>query len=257
MSGAQICSKNPYLPLIAQAEQEWGLSYLSRFRAKASSFAQAHPGVTGWAMYDVIDDVMDCPGMRRYGGTIEDPDGGKWLCGIENLPTGCNIYSLGSNGDFSFEESMVATTPCTIHTFDCTLSYTPKVPSERIKFHATCVGATDSKDGLFKTLPTIMTELGHTSVDLLKMDIEGYEHEILRSFAQYREKTPAGPFLPNQLSVEVHQYEGAVRPIKRMGVQRLMRSFQWLADAGYVPISREDNARADDCAEFTFIRLGC
>jgi Methyltransferase domain len=254
LGNTPLCNTNPYLPNFARAEQEWGLSFLLRFKTKVSSFSQLHRDSSGWAMFDIVDDVMDCPGISRYGGTLGDSDGGKWLCGIQKLSPGCNIYSLGSNGDFTFEESMLVSTPCTIHTFDCTLSSAPNVPSGRIKFYSTCVGASDSGDDRFKTLPTIMKELGHSSVDLLKIDIEGYEHDILRSFAEYKKKSPAGPFLPNQLSIEIHQYAGGVGPI---GLPQLMESFQSLVDAGYVPISREDNFKSNDCSEFTWIRLGC
>jgi hypothetical protein len=37
-------------------------------------------------------------------------DGGKLLCDVSKLPTPCLIYSLGSNGDYSFERDMLNTT---------------------------------------------------------------------------------------------------------------------------------------------------
>jgi hypothetical protein len=37
-------------------------------------------------------------------------DGGKLLCDISKLPKPCVIYSLGSNGDYSFELDMLKVT---------------------------------------------------------------------------------------------------------------------------------------------------
>jgi hypothetical protein len=49
-------------------------------------------------------------------------DGGKWLCAkLALLHAPCDIFSLGSHMDFSFEEEMLKSTPCHIHTFDCTV----------------------------------------------------------------------------------------------------------------------------------------
>jgi len=31
------------------------------------------------------------------------------------------VYSIGSMGNFKFEEDLVARTPCMVHTFDCTM----------------------------------------------------------------------------------------------------------------------------------------
>ena len=37
-------------------------------------------------------------------------DGGKLLCNVGQLPEQCLIYSLGSNGDYSFEVDMLTNT---------------------------------------------------------------------------------------------------------------------------------------------------
>lgn len=61
----------------------------------------------GWKRFDIANPIMDCPygDIKRVGG---DGDGGKFLCmeGILNEP-GCIIYSLGSNGQYEFEEAML------------------------------------------------------------------------------------------------------------------------------------------------------
>ena len=45
------------------------------------------------------------------------------------------IYSLGSNDQFDFVDSMIAATKCEIHTFDCT-SRPPSHNIENHKFHS-------------------------------------------------------------------------------------------------------------------------
>ena len=58
------------------------------------------------ALFHAIPVTTQCDRnhMERVGST---EDGGKWVCG-EYLPQSndCHIISLGSNGDFSFEEAM-------------------------------------------------------------------------------------------------------------------------------------------------------
>ena len=82
------------------------------------------------------------------------------------------IYSLGSNGDYSFEQSMLEMTQCEIHTFDCTYDGVSQRQGRHF-YHKTCLGP-PSRGPNFKHYGTILLELGHTTVDFLKMDIGGY-----------------------------------------------------------------------------------
>lgn len=88
------------------------------------------------------------------------------LCNLGALQPGCIIYSLGSNGDFSFEREMAARTPCHIHTFDCTVAAS-RIPGDlpaRVTFHAVCLGSAAHVDKYrrrYATLPALAAELGH------------------------------------------------------------------------------------------------
>lgn len=58
-------------------------------------------------------------------------DAGKWVCDLTlpSKPRGCTVFSIGSNGDVSFEKAVHAEHPgCAIHTFDHTLD--PKKTKE-------------------------------------------------------------------------------------------------------------------------------
>lgn len=166
----KLCSANPFLLAVGLDEQRSAAAALSRFDEAADAFVAAHPHAEGWANFDVAPQPLHCSGMWRYGGTsgVAVDDGGKWLCALSQLPERCVIYSLGSNNDFGFEEAMLRYTDCETHTFDCTSEPPAQPLSPRAHFHRVCIGA-DSKDGRFKSLATIMTELKHESVSLLKV----------------------------------------------------------------------------------------
>ena len=70
--------------------------------------------------FDPYNPILNCPpgqALARYGGTN---DGGKVFCNISGLAPPCVVYSLGSNGDYSFENDVLRATKCDVHTFDCT-----------------------------------------------------------------------------------------------------------------------------------------
>merc|ERR1719454_2210175 len=124
--------------------------------------------------------------------------GGKNLVGVDQMKkNGCVVYAMGIAGNSEFEELMAKSVGCEVHAFDCTITKNAKsVKGKTFKFHNWCIGASSSKyDGLyqhnadgmvFKTLGESMKELGHTSMDLLKFDIEGFEWQLFEelSFAQ-------------------------------------------------------------------------
>ena len=126
------------------------------------------------AYWHTVRPTVPCGSLRRYGGRAQDGDGGKWLCGLDQLQPGCVIYSLGSNADFSFEDDMLRSTPCRIETFDCTVeaSRLPAVFDPRVTFHAVCLADrtyVDSNGRSFATLPALAAQMGHTRIDLLKV----------------------------------------------------------------------------------------
>ena len=134
-----------------------------------------------------------CRRMQRIGNA---GDGGKEVCMDHFKTTGCVVYSLGSNLDFSFEVAVLQMSSCTIHTFDCTVGNPRKVP-KGVNFHPWCLGSSDAIiDGhQFYTLGTIMRKLGTPVVDLLKMDIEGFEIDVINSFSKV---------VPVQIVFEAH-----------------------------------------------------
>ena len=142
-----------------------------------------------------------CNSMDRVGGGTMF---GKNIC-TEYIPdrnSSCVIYSLGSNKQFQFEESVSVKWPhCKVFTFDCTIKHKwlpGEKPPSYTTFYDWCLGPEDkviSGDRQFFKLDTIKKRLGHDKIDLLKMDIEGYEYEIVEGFDK---------IVPIQIAFEVH-----------------------------------------------------
>ena len=117
-------------------------------------------------------------------------DGGKWICDPyrvwrKQYALGADgklhrpplVYSVGSNNDWGFEESILAdgTCPyCEIHTFDHTMDPSDKKPSA-VTFHKVGLSPKPSADSLLKPLPQIVKELQHDNrrIEIFKIDCEG------------------------------------------------------------------------------------
>lgn len=139
-------------------------------------------------------------------------DGQYTLCGIEKLANpadGCVIYSLGSRNMFGLEDDLLNKTSCDIFTFDCTTDFN-RPNTTRHKMFRSCVGdpvsngpPMDAYTGLrsaFAHYSTLTSTLEHTAVDLLKIDIEGYEMEVISNWRPEMS-------LPHQILMELHAHE--------------------------------------------------
>ena len=172
-------------------ERAWG-----KHAPNAAGAVTAEPYVS-------LPDVVPC------GGEFYADVDGKLVCKIESLKPGCIIYSLGSDGNFGFEGNMLKETPCEIYTFDCTLNPDKTAAarraegsSPRIKFFPLCLGGDDHVASTYRSLASIMKQFGHTFVDLLKMDIEGFEFRVVE--ALYASWLKGDAALPGQISFEQH-----------------------------------------------------
>jgi hypothetical protein len=109
---------------------------------------------------------------------------GQCLC-LSDMPAAVQVaqplLELSRQKGLTHAPHWMQATPCEVHTFDCT--YDGKDLPEfagRHHYHKTCVGhpsgtgsASNANSSLFMTYPAILAQLGHSHVDLLKIDIEG------------------------------------------------------------------------------------
>jgi hypothetical protein len=115
----------------------------------------------------------------------------------------CNIFSIGSNDNWGFESEVRQKLPrCKTHTFDCTLRNNQpkkKPSSDDVAFYPFCIGANDG-EGPYRSYQSLVAETNIKSPPkLLKMDIEGFEFDVLLSMLATNES-----MWPEQIMMEVH-----------------------------------------------------
>ncbi|KDD72648.1 hypothetical protein H632_c3080p1, partial [Helicosporidium sp. ATCC 50920] len=113
-----------------------------------------------------------------------------------------------------------------------------------------------------QTWNQVTQRLGHERVHLLKIDIEGYEFDVL---SEWMENESCA--LPLQLSVELHHnlYLQNKSPLiwsnlfwaaHDVSLGEMVAFAAHLGNLGYAPLSREANPEGMNCcAEFTFMRV--
>ena len=215
---------------------------------------------------------FSCPFEKRVGIPMNG-DGPKWVCDPHRINKlaearkqedpnhpGCVVYSVGSNGDFSFELGMqkeVGVGVCEYHIFDMG-DYAKEVPPElkRAYYHkwglekqqpavVSWFGSTDVKPvegkefyGLYDTVKL----LGHEDlnvIDIFKIDCEGCEWKTYQDWL-----SDDIPML-HQIQVEVHK-----APIGTIDFFKSMEEF------GYMRYHKESNIQwGSDCIEYGFVKV--
>ena len=214
--------------------------------------AKTIPGVVDGVRYIApVDSLMPCASLAQFGQSLTAGDTAKWLCEGNALlnDTDCVVYSLGSNNQFEFEESVLAQFKhCHMYTFDCTSS-PPPTPIPRLHFERSCVGDTDAviQGRQYHTLQSLMSANHHSSVSLLKMDIETYEFDVFHHLLA----EPYSPQLPYQISFETHFLHLFGLPAAHLAL------FEQLYYAGYRLVSHENNVQCRSCNEWTMVRVYC
>ena len=172
---------------------------------------------------------MGCPG-----------DGGKWICDPHihlQQSNRCVVYSFGSNNDFSFETAVHIFNPtCELHTFDPTVLH-PSLLPPFVRYHTWGLGSSAAPYNF--TLSDVMRELGHTYVNVLKIDCEGCELDFSPTIEMH-------PATVGQIQVEVHWDS---RPSWSADVHAL---FKFLHREGFVIFSKEPNIQYSDGSAVEF-----
>jgi FkbM family methyltransferase len=139
------------------------------------------------------------------------------------------VYSFGVGEDVSFDFGLIERYGCLVHAFDPTersiawaranvdhllwklhpigiaaddgeAAFTSPAEKSHVSFFRATEESARSQDTVqltVRSLPSIMQDLSHDRIDLLKMDIEGFEYEVLRALLD-------GPIRPSQIAVEFH-----------------------------------------------------
>lgn len=173
-----------------------------------------------------------------------------WVC-PNGLSADSVVYSFGVGTDISFDLEMIRRFGMTVHAFDPTPRSIAWIrsqrPLERFIFHDYGIGGQDGKAAFYPPnsdcfvsysvfsrgsvtspvveapicrLCTIVKALGHTKIDVLKMDIEGAEYEVVSDLLTSR--VPI-----QQLLVEFHHRW------KDVGLDRTRNAIRNLNQAGF------------------------
>jgi FkbM family methyltransferase len=174
-------------------------------------------------------------------------DYGGWTIPEGLVEPGWVCYSGGVGDDITFDLGFIERFGCTVHAFDPTpsaIEHARKAGAgeEWFVFHpwglwsedttirfyapdygdsnfsaANIHGTEDFFEAPCRSLTSIMGELGHDRIDLLKLDIEGAEYDVLRSVLE-RDVEPA------VLCVEYHKTDG---------IRAMVESVRELRERGY------------------------
>jgi hypothetical protein len=234
---------------------------LDRYHQTGENVLNGHATKDRNSRFNFLGPVApQCKKLEAFGTGDEE----KRACGLkEQLSTSpsCTIISLGSNNQWAFEEAIFRDLPnCQIHTFDCTVpqgSAPPAPIASRTTLHRVCIGSTDTTaNGLpFMSWKSIMKMLHQKSPpEYLKMDIEGYEFEVLRAIL-------VDDYLPpQQVAMELHYLTHVPVTWQKRGKTsaEIALFMQHLNErGGYFLVDRHDNPSCPHCSEILISRLLC
>ncbi|CAF1218268.1 unnamed protein product [Rotaria magnacalcarata] len=199
---------------------------------------------------DNYEPTFSCRFEQRLG---INGDGGKWICDVYRLKKlkSCLIYSLGSNGEFSFENETKRLLPnCDIHTFDMKVFNCTNICT----FHQVKIG-----DGIneTKTLRMLMSDFNHTqrSLDILKIDVEGSEYEFFDELFSKKDHVSENI---RQILVEIH-LSRILKQVNNVAVYdygKIHRLFELFHENHFVIFHKEVNLyNPHNAFEFSFIKL--
>ena len=188
-----------------------------------------------------------CKNSKLFGGSH------GWVIDESKISKDSVVYSIGVGSNIDFDIALIEKFSLVVHAFDPTprsikwvesqsltknfrfypvglagqngtMNFFP--PARKSSTHFSPVKRYDEDDkdiivAPVKNLETIASDLGHNSIDLLKMDIEGAEYEVIDSLEKSKIQI-------NQILIEFHHmYKGipisktikAIEKLQRMGFE--------------------------------------
>jgi FkbM family methyltransferase len=190
------------------------------------------------------------PTYRPRSAAYLGSDYGGWTVIPELIDKQSVVYSVGVGSDITFDRAMIERFGCTVHAFDPTPMAREWVARQTVPpefvFHPIGLANKDEEVAFamplqegwdsfslppegsdeetvvcpVRRLETIAADLGHERIDVLKMDIEGFEYGVI-------DDVLAGPLRPEQWLIEFHHNMMHFVP------EQTRRAVTQLEDAGY------------------------
>jgi FkbM family methyltransferase len=217
---------------------------MTKFKELFSKFLRLRKVIKGLDKY--IKQDISIP-VNTFGNPRTD-----WTLYTGFLNENSIVYSFGVGDDISFDLGLINKFDLQIFAFDPTPKSidwisTQKLPNQfvlnpiglanydgKAKFHppknpnhisATMLERSETSDQAYKvevkTLKSIMQQLGHKHIDLLKMDIEGMEYDVIDDLKLKN-------VLPTQVLIEFHHR------FKGVGVKKTIKAVETMREMGYL-----------------------
>jgi FkbM family methyltransferase len=185
---------------------------------------------------------------------------GGWVVPAAAVHSDSVCYCVGVGEDISFDLALMERFGCEVHAFDPTpraIEYVRRHAADVPRFHFHPVGVWDrdeqlrfyapsnpdhvshsvmnlqQTDAFFeapcRSLTSLMKQLGHARIDLLKLDVEGAEHRVIAAMLKHGVTVKA-------LCVEFDEATMELTPESR---QRIVATADALASDGYQLVAQE------------------
>lgn len=185
--------------------------------------------------------------VRTY--SLYGSDYGGWPLLDNSADKDSLIYSFGIGEDISFDLAAIARYGCVVYGFDPTPKSRAWIETQslppQMHYYPYGIGSCDAEVKFFPPaneddvsfsfqpgenqvrepvickvyrLSTVMRMLGHSAIDVLKLDIEGFEYGVIEDFLTEK-------ILPSQVLIEFHHGRYNIGDDKtRAAVERMRRS---------------------------------
>ena len=187
---------------------------------------------------------------------------GGWVIPVSLLDKDAICYCVGCGEDISFDISLIDRFGCDVFAFDPTpraIEYVKKTAGNNTQYHLFEIGLWEKEDELkfyvpkdsahvshslvnlqqtddyisvkVNRLKNIMQEMGHSKIDLLKIDIEGAEYKVIESIIE------------DKLDIKIIcvEYDECFNPLDRQFKARIRASIESLVDNGYTLVCAQGN----------------
>lgn len=189
-----------------------------------------------WERFDRSLDVRAREDLQRLGSEY-----GGYMVPMSMLGSESVCYSCGIGEDATFDLELIAATGCRVYAFDPTpraKAYATPIASQEERFHFMSYGiwSSDGPQRFYapkrdayvshsignlqetstyfeadcRSLESLMSDLGHDRIDLLKLDVEGAEYDILADAVRSRAE-------PRIICAEFHKVTSVAAMLKFIG----------------------------------------